>query len=117
MIHASRLTIAGSVAALALLAAGCGGGGGSSSSTTTSSGGGGKGGTMNLVANAAPSGSPDPQINYTLQEWQLLIFTHDGLVAFKRVAGPEGAKLVPDLAESVPTPTNGGKTYTFKLRE
>ena len=45
-----------------------------------------------------------------------LIFTHDGLVAFKRVGGKEGTKLVPDLAESVPKPTNGGKTWTFKVR-
>ena len=71
---------------------------------------------MLLLANTAPSGSPDPQVNYTLQEWQLLILTHDGLVAFKRVAGKEGGKKVPDLAESIPTPTDGGKTYTFTLR-
>jgi peptide/nickel transport system substrate-binding protein len=69
------------------------------------------------VAKGAPSGSPDPQINYTLQEWQLLIFSHDGLVAFKRVGGTEGTKLVPDLATSLPTPTDGGKTYTFTIRK
>src|SRR2546423_532945 len=103
MIKASRFAIAGSVAVLALLAAGCGGGGGSSSSSTSSTTSGGKGGTLNTVANAAPSGSPDPQINYTLQEWQLLIITHDGLVAFKRVGGPDGFKLVPDLATAIPT--------------
>jgi peptide/nickel transport system substrate-binding protein len=103
---------------VALLAAGCGGGGNKNANTgtTSSSAAGNKGGTMNLVANAAPSGSPDPQVNYTLQERQLLIFTHDGLTAFKRSAGTEGTKLVPDLAESVPKPTNGGKTYTFTLR-
>jgi peptide/nickel transport system substrate-binding protein len=119
MFHPSRLTIAGSVAALALLAAGCGGGGGSDNAggTTATTGGGGVGGTMNLVANAAPSGSADPQINYTLQEWQLLIFTHDGLVAFKRVGGKGGTEIVPDLAESIPTPTDGGKTYKFTLRK
>jgi peptide/nickel transport system substrate-binding protein len=60
------------------------------------------------VANAAPSGSPDPQVNYTLQEWQLLIITHDGLVGFKRAGGKEGTKIVPDLAQAVPKPTNGG---------
>jgi peptide/nickel transport system substrate-binding protein len=69
------------------------------------------------VANAAPSGSPDPQVNYTLQEWQLLIITHDGLVGFKRAGGTEGTKIVPDLAESIPKPTNGGKTWTFTLRK
>src|ERR1700736_2301854 len=95
----------------AIVAAGCGG-----TSKKKSSVGGKQGGTMILLAKAAPSGSPDPQIDYTLQEWQLLIFTHDGLVAFKRTSGVEGTKIVPDLATSVPTPTNGGKTFTFHLR-
>ena len=104
------------VLALVVVAAGCGGGGGKKGTTTTAAGAGGKGGTLITVANAAPSGSPDPQVNYTLQEWQWLIFTHDGLVAFKRVGGADGTKLVPDLAESIPKPTNGGKTWTFKLR-
>jgi peptide/nickel transport system substrate-binding protein len=95
----------------------CGGGGGKKSGGTTSSSAGGKGGTFIAVANKAPSGSPDPQIDYTLQEWQLLIFTHDGLVAFKRVGGSEGTKIVPDLATSIPKPTDGGKTYVFKIRK
>ena len=108
------------VAALGLTAvlAGCGGSSKSSNSTTTNStSAGGSGGTFLSVAKGAPSGSPDPQINYTLQEWQLLIFSHDGLVAFKRVGGTEGTKLVPDLATSIPKPTDGGKTYTFTIRK
>jgi peptide/nickel transport system substrate-binding protein len=102
--------------AVALVATGCGSSNKSSSSSTQSTSGGAKGGTLLTVANAAPSGSPDPQVNYTLQEWQLLILTHDGLVGFKRAGGKEGTKIVPDLAQSVPKPTNGGKTWTFKLR-
>ena len=76
------------VAALGLTAtlAACGGSSKSSKGTTsTSTSAGAAGGTFIAVANKAPSGSPDPQIDYTLQAWQLLIFTHDGLVAFKRV--------------------------------
>jgi peptide/nickel transport system substrate-binding protein len=98
----------------ALVAASCGG---SSKKSGSSSNAGGKGGTLVTVAKAAPSGSPDPQINYTLQEWQLLILSHDGLVGFKRASGTEGTKLIPDLATSVPKPTDGGKTYTFTLRK
>jgi len=97
---------------LALVAAGCGGGSSKSTSTGTSAGG--KGGTLMTVANAAPSGSPDPQVNYTLQEWQLLILSHDGLIAFRRVAGAPGTKKVADLAESIPKPTNGGKTWALQ---
>jgi peptide/nickel transport system substrate-binding protein len=109
---ASLLTV------IALVASGCGGSKKSSSSGTTSasSGGGAKGGTLTTVANGAPSGSPDPQVNYTLQLWQWLILSHDGLVGFKRASGKEGTKLVPDLAQSIPKPTNNGKLWTFKLR-
>jgi peptide/nickel transport system substrate-binding protein len=72
--------------------------------------------TLTTLANAAPSGSPDPQVDYTLQEWQLLVLTHDGLVAFRHAAGNPGTQIVPDLATSIPKPTDGGKTYTFTLR-
>ena len=108
------------IAAIAV-AAGCGGGGSSSSG---SSGGGGtaaagtpqKGGTLTILANSS-FGVADPAQNYTLQEWALLIDTHDGLVQFKRVGGSEGTQLVPDLATEIPQPTDGGKTYTFNIRK
>jgi peptide/nickel transport system substrate-binding protein len=38
------------------------------------------------------------------------------LAGYNHVAGPAGNKLVPDLAVSLPKPTNGGKTYTFQLK-
>jgi peptide/nickel transport system substrate-binding protein len=124
------LVISAIAVAVAAFVAACGG----SSGTTSSSTGGGagsaqsstgaegaqplaKGGTMITRANAAPAGSPDPQVNYTLQEWQFLIITHDGLVAFKRVGGAEGTKLVPDLATEIPKPTDNGKTWAFTLRD
>jgi peptide/nickel transport system substrate-binding protein len=37
-------------------------------------------------------------------------------VGFKRVGGLDGATLVPDLARSIPRPTDDGRTYTFGLR-
>ena len=43
--------------------------------------------------------------------------TNDGLVGFRRVGGIEGVQLVPDLAVSLPTPTDAGRTYTFRLRK
>jgi peptide/nickel transport system substrate-binding protein len=101
---------------VAALVAGCGGSGKKGANTSGTTAAGGKGGTLITRANAAPAGSPDPQVNYTLQEWQFLIITHDGLTAFKRVAGAAGTQLVPDLATSLPTPTDNGKTYKFTLR-
>jgi peptide/nickel transport system substrate-binding protein len=38
------------------------------------------------------------------------------LVGYNHVAGAAGNAAVPDLATTVPAPTNGGKTYTFKLK-
>ena len=75
-----------------------------------------KGGTLKLVAHAA-AGSFDPQVNYTLQYWQLYQSMYDGLLAFKKVDGQESFTVVPDLAAAMPKVTNGGKTYTFTLRK
>jgi YVTN family beta-propeller protein len=41
---------------------------------------------------------------------------YDGLTAPRRTGGADGTQLVPDLARTIPTPTDGGKTYTFRLR-
>jgi peptide/nickel transport system substrate-binding protein len=73
------------------------------------------GGTLHLVANAA-GGTLDPQINYTLQYWQLYQATYDGLLAFQKVNGQASFQVVPDLAAAMPAVTDGGKTYTFTLR-
>src|SRR5256886_11051050 len=106
-------TTAAAVAAL-VAAAGCGSS--SSSAPSGQTAGAKKGGTYTILANSA-FGVADPAQNYTLQEWQLLITTHDGLVQFQRVGGVAGTKIVPDLATSLPQPTNGGKTYTFHIRK
>ena len=104
------LTLIG-LAALVLTACG-----GSSKKKSSSSSSGNSGGTLVTVAKAAPSGSPDPQIDYTLQEWQLLILSHDGLVGFKRAAGTEGTKIVPDLATGWNW-SEDGKELSFPLRQ
>jgi peptide/nickel transport system substrate-binding protein len=75
-----------------------------------------KGGTLHLVAKAA-AGTLDPQINYTLQYWQLYQAMYDGLLAFKKVNGQGSFTVVPDLAEKMPEVSDGGKTYTFTLRK
>jgi peptide/nickel transport system substrate-binding protein len=58
----------------------------------------------------------DPAVAYSGDSWSILAVTNDGLVSFRRVGGVEGVELVPDLAESLPTPSDGGTTYTFRLR-
>ena len=49
-------------------------------------------------------------------QWQMLSLTNDGLVTYRRVGGLAGSTLVPDLATSLPAPTDNGRTYTFQLR-
>jgi peptide/nickel transport system substrate-binding protein len=102
------------LAVLALAAAGCGSSSPSTKSSSTTSAH--KGGTYTILANSA-FGVADPAQNYTLEEWQLLINSHDGLVGFAHVGGVPGTKIVPDLATAIPTPTNGGKTYIFHIRK
>ena len=46
----------------------------------------------------------------------VLPLTYDGLTAYQRVGGSGSVQLVPDLAMSLPSPTDGGTTYTFQLR-
>ena len=40
----------------------------------------------------------------------------DGLVAYPRRSGSAGTELVPALADSIPSDTDGGLTFTFRLR-
>src|SRR3954468_1261234 len=82
---------------------------GTSSARSTSH----RGGTLKLVAKAA-GGTLDPQVNYTLQYWQLFQATYDGLLGFTKAGGDAAFEVVPDIAETIPSPTNGGKTWVFK---
>jgi YVTN family beta-propeller protein len=79
-----------------------------------------RGGTLGvLVAKGEPNipgGRLDPATLFTPEEVHILGLINDGLVAFQRVGGRQGATLVPDLALSLPTPTDGGRTYAFQLR-
>lgn len=100
-----------------VFAAGCGGGSSSSgSSSSPSSSAGASGGTLNLLAESNPD-SIDPSQAYEVESWDYLHMLYDGLVAFKEVGGPQSTTLVPDLATALPTPTDGGKTFTFTLRK
>jgi peptide/nickel transport system substrate-binding protein len=75
-----------------------------------------RGGTLRLLS-ASAGGTLDPKINYTLQYWTMYQYVYDGLTTFKHAAGSDGFTIVPDLAEEIPAPQNGGKTYVFKIRK
>ncbi len=75
-----------------------------------------QGGTLRLVS-AASVGTIDPHISYESQFWSVFFVAYDGLVTFAKTGGEASNHVVPDLAEAVPKPADGGKTYVFKLRD
>ncbi len=74
-----------------------------------------RGGTLRLLAGSG-AGTIDPHVNYTLQFANVYQSVYDGLLTYKKGPGAESFTIVPDLAEAIPKPENGGKRYVFKLR-
>src|SRR5689334_8305162 len=125
-----RIAGAGSLAcAVALAAAGCGGGGGNKTTSSAAAGGGtdtsttattGSGGGKTfplLKVTWAPPDYMDPGLAYTVNAWELMQNIYIGLLTYKHVNGPEGATVIPGLAQALPKVSNGNKTYTFTLRK
>jgi peptide/nickel transport system substrate-binding protein len=99
------------MAAVAVLAAGCGSGSGTSP--------GGSGGVQN--GGTLRAGIPDDPdhldtgISYAVEGWELLEATNNGLLTFRKASGSAGSEVVPDIATAMPAVTDGGRTYTFHL--
>jgi peptide/nickel transport system substrate-binding protein len=94
------------VLVLALGAAACG-----SSSTTDK-----VGGTATVLMGTPPD-SLDPGLGATTQSYEATWITYTGLVTYAHASGVAGTKLIAGVAEALPTVSNAGKTYTFKLRK
>jgi peptide/nickel transport system substrate-binding protein len=107
-----KLFLVGAIALVASLGvAACGddddGGGGG-----TTGGGGGE-----IKIGTVGPDNADPVLYQTLQAYQMFQLAYTALITYAHEEGDAGAALVPGLAEEVPEPTNGGKTYTFQLRD
>jgi len=88
----------------------------STPSSSSSSSSGHNGGTITIASGTAPL-SADQGLDFTTQGNELYSVINTPLLTFVRgVQGTAGAKIVPALAQSLPTISNGGKTLTFKLR-
>ncbi|HEY5287070.1 MAG TPA: ABC transporter substrate-binding protein [Solirubrobacteraceae bacterium] len=61
--------------------------------------------------------SLDPGLGATTQSYEATWLAYTGLVTYAHASGEAGTKLIPGVAQSLPTVTNGGKTYTFMLRK
>jgi peptide/nickel transport system substrate-binding protein len=105
----------------AIVLAACGSSGSSSSKSAGSSSsaptsGGKQGGTI-TIASGTPPLSADQALDFTTQGQELYSVVNTPLLTFVRgVQGTAGSKIIPALAKSLPTVSNGGKTYTFMLR-
>ena len=70
-----------------------------------------RGGTLHATYAHRPGVDP-----LDFPDYNIVYYEADGLVGYRRVGGVAGSTLLPDLAMSLPQPTNGGLTYTFQLR-
>jgi YVTN family beta-propeller protein len=71
-----------------------------------------RGGTLTVLTIFWPV-TIDPVLTQVAPALQL---TNDGLTTYRRVGGSGSVQIVPDLAVSLPSPTDGDTTYTFQLR-
>ena len=75
-----------------------------------------EGGTFRVVEGGLTS-TIDPALVGTPPEIQILDPACGGLVAFQDKPLPAGLRVVPHLAEALPTISRNGKTYTFQIRK
>jgi len=120
------------IVALVAVMAGCGSKKSSSSSTTTTTASSPFQPSKGYVAGPATKGGVyrigweqsfgftdnfDPTGEYLGNAWGILVnLMLRPLIGYQHLPGAAGNKLIGDLATSVPTPTDGGLTYTYHLR-
>jgi YVTN family beta-propeller protein len=82
-----------------------------------------RGGTLVIVepsvageAGGLTSSSIDPAVYAFANPPAFTGLTYDSLVTFQHSSGTDGLLLVPDLALAIPTPTDSGETYAFRIR-
>lgn len=73
-----------------------------------------KGGTLRF-GHTSDLDSPDPGNQYYAHAWNFSRLYARTLLTFKMAPGQ--AEMVPDLAEAPGKPTDGGKTWTYKLKQ
>jgi peptide/nickel transport system substrate-binding protein len=120
------LSVGALVAGFALLAAACGSKSSNANKNTTSSAG--TQGTSGGSAQNKPFANfriaydtgidfLDPGLSYTVEGWAIMWNVYLPLLGYKHVNGPDGATIVPYLAQSLPKVSADGKTYSLTLRK
>jgi peptide/nickel transport system substrate-binding protein len=75
-----------------------------------------KGGTLRM-ANSGDWDSLDGADTYYAYSWNFFRLYGRALTTFAPQPGAAGSKVVPDLAESLGTPSDNAKTWTYKIRQ
>ncbi len=75
------------------------------------------GGTIRVDAPPGAIDFIDPGLAYAPWSWQLLYETCAKLVDFPDRPAPDGARLIPEVAQALPTRSADGLAYTFKIRK
>lgn len=76
-----------------------------------------RGGTLTVSSEKEMLPTLDPAGFAADPAWVILSITNDGLLAYRKVGGPDGATLVPDLASALPQVSSDGLTQRFPLRK
>jgi YVTN family beta-propeller protein len=58
----------------------------------------------------------DPALAYTNLSWQILYASCAKLLNYPDRPGQAGSELVPEVAQSLPVTSDGGRVYTFRIR-
>lgn len=74
-----------------------------------------KGGTLTMGATGDVD-SYDPARTYYAWSWDVQRFFTRTLMAFQMAPGPDGLKVVPDMATGEPEVSSDGKTWTYKIQ-
>jgi ABC-type transport system substrate-binding protein len=107
------LTTAALIVGVTLTASACGGSSGGGTKVSGAK----KGGTLRLLG-AGDIDHMDPASAYYTVSYTLLRGISRQLVSYPNDADATKANTpVADMVESIPTPTNGGKTYTFTIKD
>jgi peptide/nickel transport system substrate-binding protein len=69
------------------------------------------------VAIGAGADSLDPGLSYSFETWQSLWNVYLSPYGYAHASGEAGTQIVPVLAESMPSISDGGRVYEFRLRE
>ena len=75
-----------------------------------------RGGTLVWTGFGSSDDALDPAIGTSPEYVNLNRLVYDGLVANRLSGGRSSFGLVPDLATNIPNPSDGGRTYVFRLR-